>query len=49
VAAGAIAAWWLGFNAKDRTGDRAERRLFWVGVSCAALLLVAGVIDALAA
>lgn len=46
VAAGAWVAWWVGFNAKDRKGDRTERWLFWVGVSCAAILFVGGVVEA---
>lgn len=43
-----MVTWWVGFNAKDRHGDRADRRIFWIGVLCSAVLLVAGVIAALA-
>jgi hypothetical protein len=48
ITALAMVAWWVGFNAKDRHGDRADRRIFWVGVLGSAVLLVAGVVDALA-
>lgn len=48
AAGAALAIWWLGFNSGMRSGDRTERRIFWIGLSCAAFLFAAGIADGLA-